>query len=333
MLRWMFAVIPLPLVLACGGNAAPPAPTPTPAPVPTDNWVITGRVVAYGSSTPVSRARVAPLSGSAATTDSTGAFRLSSTTAPSSQPIAVTVDAEGYVTREMFLRYQAGTRGDVTLTLIRETAPFSLGFFKALVRNEFEGPGNLRPVLRLVTSPKVYVRTVDQRGRMIEKEVLEVVLPAIRKAVSDWSGGVLSVTTLETSTETRPRTEGWIVVNIIRDYTIDYCARTYVGATDGQVTLVDDRCRCGSNKISGEIVAHEIGHALGFFHVNDPRALMYPYAAGNCPAGTLSADERYHSTLAYTRPRGNMDPDRDPPSGALLTAPAEGSGEATEVIN
>ena len=87
--------------------------------------------------------------------------------------------------------------------------------------------------------------------------------------MTDWTNGKLSVATLETGTETRPRTDGWIVVNITRDYSSEFCGCAFVGAPDGQIELVDDRCNCGSNKISGAIVAHEVGHAMGFFHVGE----------------------------------------------------------------
>jgi hypothetical protein len=63
---------------------------------------------------------------------------------------------------------------------------------------------------------------------------------------------------------------------------------------------------------------HEVGHALGFFHVGDRSSLMFPFVAGDCPAGQLSAAEAYHAGIVYSRPRGNLDPDRDPPSGAAL---------------
>lgn len=336
-MRRLAVSLTLGMLVACGGGGSPTGPSgggtqpPPPPPTPTDNWVINGQVVAYGTGTPVSGARVVPVSGSSTTTDAGGNFRLSSTLAPSSQPIAVKVEADGYVTRDTHLRYQAGTRDGVRIDLIRNSAPFSLSFFNSLVRGEYDDLDELTPVLRLQTSPKFYVRTIDQNGRAVEPEVLSVVLPAIRKAVTDWTNGVLSVSTLETGTETRPRTEGWIVVNITRNYSSDYCGAAYVGSTQGEIELVNDRCNCGSNKISGAIVAHEVGHAMGFWHVSDRASLMYPYVPGNCPPGNLSASERYHSALAYSRTRGNMDPDKDQPSGALATA--EGGGTDVRVIN
>ena len=106
----------------------------------------------------------------------------------------------------------------------------------------------------------------------------------------------------------------------------EYCGRAYVGSTRGEIELVDDRCHCGSNKISGAIVAHEVGHAMGFFHVSDRGSLMYPYIPGNCPPGRLSELERYHSAVAYSRTRGNADPDADHES-AQMSRPSAGDAD------
>lgn len=286
---------------------------------------MSGRVTAYGSAASVAGARVTPEGGTAVQTDASGGYRLSGTTPASSNPYKVTVEADGFLTREFYVRYQAGDRTGIDVNLIRQSPPFSLDFYRQLVRNDYERDnGGLELVWRLEESPKFYVRTVDQRGRAVEAEVLGVVLPSIRKAVTDWTNGVLSVTTLETGTETRERTDGWVMVNITRDSRSPYCGRAYVGSTRGEIELVDDRCACGSTKISGTVVAHEVGHAMGFWHVDDRRNLMYPYVPGNCPPGSLSANEKYHSALAYARTRGNADPDSDHESAYMVQPMGEG---------
>jgi hypothetical protein len=92
--------------------------------------------------------------------------------------------------------------------------------------------------------------------------------------------------------------------------------------------LYDDVCNCGSIKVPGDVVVHEVGHAMGFWHVSDRRSIMYPQASGGCPSGELSANEQYHTAVAYTRWPGNVDPDVDP-SGLYLALPtASASPEA-----
>lgn len=65
---------------------------------------------------------------------------------------------------------------------------------------------------------------------------------------------------------------------------------------------------------------HEVGHAVGFFHVLDKRSLMSAFNEGGCRAGSLSAAESFLAAIAYSRPRLNTDPDHDPTSFPTLTS-------------
>jgi hypothetical protein len=153
----------------------------------------------------------------------------------------------------------------------------------------------------------------------VEPEVLAVTLDALRRAVPAFTGGTFSAAAIESGTAVRPQATGWINVDIRRDPAErSICGSAFVGANPGSIILNDDVCSCGSNKIPGAVTLHEVGHALGFFHVGDRKSVMFPFIAGDCPAGQLSAAESYHAGIVYSRPRGNLDPDRDPPSGAAL---------------
>src|SRR5262249_17412869 len=182
-------------------------------------------------------------------------------------------------------------------------------------------PGAPWPVMRWTSAPSFYVKTTDQDGKPIEPEVLVRVLDGIRQAVPAYTAGHFTPAAIETGTETRPKAMGWINVNIRRDAAQKrICGQSSIGANPGEITLNDDVCSCGSNKIPGAVTMHEVGHAMGFFHVDDRGSLMYPFIAGDCPAGALSAAESYHAGIAYSRPRGNPDPDHDPTSGSAVTA-------------
>jgi hypothetical protein len=334
------------LVSACGGSspASPsptpqpaPQPTPTPAPTPaptsTERWAISGQVVATGSRRPIGGARVTSDVGPTTQADAAGAFRLGSDINPAFTPHAFTVDADGYLSRKAYVRWESGLRSGITFDLIPLAAPFSIDFYRALVRNGYEAPSQLEPLRRWTTNPSFYVRSADQNGKPIEPEVMAVVLDAIPEAVRQFTGGVLRVAQLESGPETRQPAQGWITVNIIRDMSLPYCGEAFVARDPGEITLVNDRCNCGSVKISGGLVAHEVGHALGFWHVANDRNVMYNTHPSGCPAVNLSADERFHAGLAYQRPPGNRDPDADPASaGAAQVTPRTLGADGPAVV-
>ena len=155
--------------------------------------------------------------------------------------------------------------------------------------------------------------------------MLAVTLDALRRAVPAYTGGY-QAGTIETGAEVRAETPGWINVDFRRNTGGNTCGTSFVGRNPGVITLYIDMCACGSNKVPGAVTMHEVGHAMGFFHVSDPNSLMFPFIPGACPAGVLSAAESYHAAVAYSRPRGNRDPDRDPVAGAAFGGAMIGGG-------
>lgn len=286
-------------------------------------WSAAGRLLDTAARQPLADAQIAPTWDLASvTTAADGSFSLSSSVNPPTNPYRVGITAPTIISRELWINWQSGPRTGVTIDAIRNVPPFSLEFYRNFARGTYDMPGAPYALFRWMDSPRFYLKTIDQNGRAIEPEVLQVVRDAIGRAVTAFSAGTLSVAALETGSETRPDTAGWINVFIRRDPNErSTCGYANIGANPGSITLNNDVCSCGSNKIPGALVMHEVGHALGYFHVPDRNSVMYPYLPGNCPAGLLSAAEQFHAAIVYSRQRGNVDPDNDPSSGRYITAP------------
>jgi hypothetical protein len=306
----------------CGGStpSSPPPTTTTTSVLPTPTvWTLNGQVVATIGRQPVAGATV-EMSTATARTDNDGRFTLTDATAPT-RAFAVTVRAAGYRTRETTIAYPRTAEPVIDLTAA--AAPFSEEFYGQIARNAYERPESRTQLFRWSVAPRLYLRTTDETGRPAPPEVVALVTGALADAVRLFSAGTFTLS-LEQGTERRPEQPGWINVEIKQTIPEgDFCGyASDVGGNPSTVQLRLERCGCGSIKIPQSIVLHEVGHVLGFFHVPDRNSVMYPFVPGECREIAPSPAEQHHVAVAYARPRGNLDPDRDPSSFALLTPPA-----------
>ena len=98
---------------------------------------------------------------------------------------------------------------------------------------------------------------------------------------------------------------GWIYVVPVTDLPGTRCGQARVGANPGLIQLNANNTAC----LDLEVFAHELGHALGFFHVDPrvyPNAVMKPLGwRHNSGQYRFSAQEKYHARLAYQVGRGH----------------------------
>lgn len=294
------------IATACGSSTSPAAPTPhvPREDVPTGVSTVSGRLTATNGGQALSAASVA-VQGASATTDSAGAFSL---TVPAAPSLAVTISGADVLTRGLFVNTAAPR--SVSLDAIRQDGAFDLAFYRQLVRNGFEAPSTLAPLRRWLEAPKIYLKTVNEAGAAISAVTLAITEDTITSSAALWTGGRFSVASFERGTDTRRGIPGWITVRWPVSAS-SICGQAGVGESGGAIDLwIRSDCGCPTSEVRRTIVRHELGHAFGFWHTDNPADLMFANPS-TCDA-LPSARERYHAAIAYARPIGNTDPDNDP---------------------
>jgi hypothetical protein len=319
-MRRFFIAVAATLSAACGGSSSTPTGPSNPPPPPPGAQAIAGRVTDLLTGAAVSGARV--LVGSAAvTTGGDGSWRVD-VAAPTTDRLLTTITAGGYQPRETYIPWTNGGRQDVAIDMLPDRPPFSLVFYRQLVRDGLESPAALEPVRRWTTNPNIYLRTLNPKtGAPLTPTEVSRLVQNVREAVNQISGGLLSVGTVESGIAARPERAGTINIDITYKPDDDYCGLTFVGANPGSVSFNYERCAspCEGNPLGPELIAHEIGHALGFWHVAS--GVMQADNFVNCPTINFTEAERLHGSIAYRRPSGNRDIDKDPQSFSALAAP------------
>lgn len=262
-------------------------------------WSVQGRVVGNPGGEGVSGAAIT-VDGVATMSGADGTYTIQGPGTPGRK--SITVSTPGYLTRGTAVSVN-GARTGVSLDVIALASPFSLQFYRELLRGAADNPSSpLLPVLRWEVSPSFYIRTSNGSAEMPQSVISELagLIPSI---VAEATGGRLAVLRIEAGSENRPITPGWINVEYTTE--ISSCGTGTVG---GGLARINPICSC-----LGTVGIHEITHVLGYWHHSQPGGLMSRVAPSSCSRG-LNSLEAYHARIAYARPRGNTDPDNDPQS-------------------
>jgi hypothetical protein len=268
-------------VAGCGGGSTPTSPSETPVPV----------------------APVAPVTPVTAVTPTPSGYTGRVTNTVTGAPVfgydatitngRLLISAPGYVPRE--------TRATLNMVDLIPEGDFDLEFYRQLARNSFEG--GMEPLSVLRQAPSFYMEVEGARG--LSAAVAAELEAVARRIVPEMTGGLFQVTRWETGPTPRPRQNGWIVIE--RRDLAGACGSAFVGLTAGQIFL-DNDTTCNMQGV----MAHEIGHALGFWHVGTEGSMMFPRARASNIADAPTTKERFHAAIAYKRPTGNQDVDVDP---------------------
>ena len=304
-------------VVSCGGSSSPAPPTsPAPTPAPpggASTWSIGGIITDAITGQGVGDAGLTFRDFSPVTTDAGGRWTLTGSGAsPGVGSLTSTITASGFHARETRIEWKAGGRTDVALSLLPERSPFSLEFFRKLVRNGHEEPDDLEPIRRWMANPNFYLNAHNPRtnAKLTESEI-EMIERTVRRVIPQVTGGTLAAGFFDVGTTNRARRLGWIDIEIVYETDEDYCALAFVGANPGLITINYDTCRLSwcHESISPNVIAHEVGHAMGLWHV--PGGMMVA-ELDDCYGTTFTENEQLHARVAYQRPNGNVDIDRDP---------------------
>ena len=186
-------------------------------------------------------------------------------------------------------------------------------FWRQLVYNAHDEPGpmGLRRARTLTKPMGVYIKTTDETGQpALSAELVSEAAALLQQWGEQWTGRRI-VSRISSGPDHPGERQGWIVVEPHRTVTNlpgakpNTCGWAWVGANPGRILMgLDDNCMRPRGQFLA-MLAHELGHAVGFRHVDPqryPTSIMKPSLGADFiyPSGK----EQFHGDLAYDIGRG-----------------------------
>lgn len=188
---------------------------------------------------------------------------------------------------------------------------FDLAFFRQFVHGSIDLAGRTVPLRRHDRPPLIYIMTIDNQGNPITAATLDATAAALINTTPMLTGG-MGVSGLEYGTVTPlqfTNEPGRISVQWDGATTNSgLCARSNVGGSLITVFLRTPGCTpCLGLQVRPIVIKHELGHALGFWHTDNPNDLMHPGGTNACDRNP-SDREAFHAQVAYSLPVGSAAP-------------------------
>jgi hypothetical protein len=301
--------------------------------VQVEQIVISGRVVAsQDNAKPVAGARIVDRQTNAvlATTDAAGNFQFDRSIDVLGPPLYVSISANGHLTRETGLQPRTH---QVVADIIEQSSSFFLPYYRKLARDASDGtdqnPGSPVTGWRAETM-NVYIRTQQINpndlntpptgtGVAVPQATIDRVLAGLDRTIAEITRGAVKIGLIESGPDAAHDFQsGWLSIEFFDwdMYPQSYYARGGGANDTARVRLGMWVNNCGFFQ---GLAMHEFGHVFGLQHaqLDAPEIMISAGFAMPCNDAHFSPAERLHGPIAFSRPRGNMDPDRDPIGFAL----------------
>lgn len=194
---------------------------------------------------------------------------------------------------------------------------YSASFYRMFALGSKDLGGNTAPLRRHLSPIQFYVMTVDNQGNAIDSKTLDATAAALINTTPIWNGGMgirgLTYGTAQPAPvgclncAPDPALEHNISVKWDGTTTNGLCAQSDIAGNTITVYLRTANCSCLGLAVAPVIIKHELGHAMGYWHTDNPLDVMGASGTNTCDLNP-SEREQFHARLAYSQPNGSKEP-------------------------